>query len=118
MSEVIPFGPDLRYGHIFGMGTDVDLLPKSSKREAIIQRTLELGWSGGCPVVDSILAPSSPYEPAWMMDRYAETNMWFRRVVQVLAEKRGTGVPFYKKIALPQTRLKSDPEPWIPFPDS
>lgn len=103
----IEYGPDFRNGYRFGLGQDCEARPTDNTPDAIVQRALELGWSNGCPRA-MYYVMESPYGADWMMNRYAETNLWFAKIVN-LVHFRFKNPKLFDWISLTKPRLIDEP---------
>jgi len=75
----IDYRPETRFnGEWFGRGAYGDVRYRYQPEDGARESALRLAWSNGCPIAQELTGPNSPYDLAWMIHRYGETNEWFR----------------------------------------
>lgn len=78
-SEIIEYGPDQRYGHLFGHGTFTQIPNHKLTLEETIKLATEAGWSHGCPQSPKLIEQ----DPEWILNRYIQVNQKYQEMLTI-----------------------------------
>src|SRR5687767_5517498 len=102
--EFVEYGPDVQNNLRFGYGDDALVTLRAANEKLTLDEIVLLrAFSGGCSTRDKQI---SIYGPEWMENRYAETNEWHDRIVNVAYNNRYPAV--YDLLTTPQIRLDGE----------